>query len=38
VATEIDDPWTYLAGTDDLIAAVEALDLESVRVSYDEMW
>jgi len=38
VATEIDDPWTCLASTDDLIAAVEALDLESVRVSYDDLW
>ena len=38
VATEIDDPWTYLAGTDDLIAAVEALELESVLVSYDDLW
>ncbi len=38
VATEIDDPWTHLAGTGDLIAAVEALDLESVRVSYDGLW
>jgi len=37
-ATEIDDPWTYLAGTDDLISAVETLDLESVRVTNHDLW
>ena len=38
VATEIDDPWTYLAGTDDLIAAVATLGLENVRVTADDRW
>ena len=32
------NPRTYLASTDDLITIVEALDLESVRVSYDDLW
>ena len=38
MATEIDDPWTYLAGTDDLIAAVATLGLENVRVTADDRW
>jgi hypothetical protein len=39
VATEIDYPWTYVAGPDGLIKAVLALnDLESVRIDRDELW
>ena len=38
MATEIDDPVTYPAGTDDLIAAVATLGLETVRVTADGLW
>lgn len=38
VATEIDDPWTYLAGSTDLIDTVAALDIETVRVAFDDAW
>ena len=38
MATEIDDPLTYLAGTEDLNAAVATLGLETVLVTADDLW
>ena len=38
VATEIDDSWTYVGGTSELIDTIEALDLETVRVTLDDAW
>lgn len=39
VATEIDYPWTYLAGTEDLVAHVLAsLPAESARIAPDTRW
>ena len=38
MATEIDDPLTYPAGTDDLIVAIATLGLETVRVTADDLW
>jgi len=32
VASEIDDPWTYIAGPAALLDAVRAMDLETVTV------
>lgn len=38
LGTEIDDPWTYLGGSASLIAAVEATNLEVVRVDHGDLW
>ncbi len=39
VATEIDYPWTYLAGTPALIdAIIDHPTIEAVRVEHSEMW
>lgn len=39
VATEIDDPWTYVAGPRSLVAAVvRHPDVEAVPVEHDDPW
>jgi len=38
VATEIDDPWTYIAGPRALIDEVLELELEAVEVEYSDSW
>jgi hypothetical protein len=39
VGTEIDYPWTYVVGSEVLIAAIQAIDsIESVRVDVTDKW
>ncbi len=38
VATEIDDPCSYIAGDEDLIDAIERLGLDTVRVLPHDRW